>query len=413
MSRKKLRITLGAFGTRGDVQAGVVLAKALRHRGHSVSLFVSPCSLALALAQGVDAKATGLDYEDLSVHAGRATPRELIGVLQRGRGEIEVQFAAMEHAAHESDVVVGSSACFVGSMLSERLGEPYVFVCPVPQMFESDEHPSIGIPFQTMPRWLNRLSWVLNDFVFDWAFLGVLNEARRSRGLARVRHAMPSMIGLHPIVAADAALTPVPKQHDPPVVQVGALFLEDETPLSEATRAFLDAGPAPVFIGFGSMPDPEPDRTTRRLLESVRRAGVRAIISRGWAKLNAGSVPDDVLFVGAEPHNRLFPRCAAIIHHGGAGTTHAAARAGVPQVVMPYLLDQYYWAHRVRLVGVSPGRVRRHGDDPGPLATAIRQCVEDAEMQDRARALAPRIATDGAIRAAEVIERVAAQPPTC
>jgi UDP:flavonoid glycosyltransferase YjiC (YdhE family) len=218
---------------------------------------------------------------------------------------------------------------------------------------------------------------------------------------------MSSWIGRHPVLAADPALAPAPADHVPAITQVGAQLLDDATELSETTRAFLDAGPAPVYIGFGSMPDPDPARTTRRLLESVRRAGVRAVISSGWARLGADTSPAGVLFVGPEPHNRLLPRCAAVVHHGGAGTTHAAARAGVPQVVMPYLLDQHFWAHRARLAGISPRAVRRHGGDPEPLTRAVRQCLEDEALRGRARELAPRIATDGAARAAELIERIA------
>jgi vancomycin aglycone glucosyltransferase len=401
-----VRILLAAVGTRGDVQAGVVLARALLARGHAVSLFVSPCSLALAHAQGVEATPFGVDFEELSVRAGHGSLREMIGLMREGRGEIGVQFAALEEPARAADVIVGSSVCLVGSVLSEALGKPYVFVCPVPQTFESDEYPSGGTPFHRLPRWLNRLSWRLNDFVIDRTLLRGLNDLRASQGLPAARSVLSSWIGEHPILAADPELARAPADHRPPIAQVGTMLLDDATELSEAASAFLDAGSAPVYIGFGSMPDPDPAQTTRRLLEAVRRAGVRAVISRGWAKLGAETAPEGVLFVGAEPHNRLFPRCAAIVHHGGAGTTHAAARAGVPQVVMPYLLDQHFWAHRAAIAGISAGSVRRHGRNPEPLARAIRRCLEDGALRERARRLAPRIATDGAVRAAELIERL-------
>jgi UDP:flavonoid glycosyltransferase YjiC (YdhE family) len=399
-----VRVLLGAFGTRGDVQGGVVLAKTLVARGHRVSLFVSPCSLALARAQGIEASPAGADFEEISVRAGRGTLREMIGLLALGRRDIGVQLAALEGPAREADVVVGSSVCLVGSILSESLAKPYAFVSPVPQVFESDAYPSGGIPFQRLPPWLNRLSFRFNDFVFDRMLLGALNELRVSRRLPPARSCVRSWIGRHPILAADEALARAPADHRPPITQVGAMLLDDASELSAATRAFLETGTAPVYIGFGSMPDPDPARTTRTLLEAVRRAGVRAIISRGWAKLGGGTAPEGVLFIGAEPHRQLFPRCAAIVHHGGAGTTHAAALAGVPQVVMPYLLDQHFWAHRAWVVGVSAGSMRRHGRNPEPLARAIRRCLEDEALRARARALVPRIATDGAVRAAALIE---------
>jgi vancomycin aglycone glucosyltransferase len=402
-----MRALVGAFGTRGDVQAGVVVARALVARGHEVSLAVSPSSLALAHAQGLAARPVGVDFEAVSKLAGHGTLREMIGMLPLARDEMRVQLHALEADARAADVIVGASVLLVGSVLSEALDKPYVFVCPVPQVFESEEYPSPGIPLQRLPRWLNRLSWRFNHFVFDGFMLGPLNHLREERGLPHARGLTSSWIGRHPILAADPALAPVPAAHVPAITQVGGLFLDDATELSEATRSFLEAGPAPVYIGFGSMPDPNPARTTARLLESVRRAGVRAVISSGWAGLSADTAPSGVHFVSPEPHNRLFPRCAAIVHHGGAGTTHAAARAGVPQVVMPYLLDQHFWAHRAWLAGVGPRAVRRHGGDPEPLARAIRRCLEDQALRERARALTSRIATDGAVRAAELIERIA------
>jgi UDP:flavonoid glycosyltransferase YjiC (YdhE family) len=404
-----VRALVGAFGTRGDVQAGVVVARALIARGHAVSLAVSPSSLALARSQGLEARPVGLDYEAISVRAGHGTLWEMAGMLPLLRADMRVQHQALEADARVADVIIGASLLLVGSMLSEALGKPYVFVCPVPQVFESTDYPSPGIPFQRLPRWLNRVSWSFNRGLFNGLLLGSLNEVRGQLGLSRAGDVVSSWIGRDPILAADPALAPTPAGHGPAITQVGALFLEDATELSEPTRAFLDAGPAPVYIGFGSMPDPDPARTTRRLLESVRRAGVRAVIASGWARLGAETAPAEVLFVGSEPHNRLFPRCAAIVHHGGAGTTHAAARSGVPQVVMPYLLDQHFWAHRAWLAGISSRAVRRHGRDPEPLARAIRRCFEDDALRERARDLAPRIATDGATCAAERIERITSQ----
>jgi UDP:flavonoid glycosyltransferase YjiC (YdhE family) len=398
-----MKALIGAFGTRGDVQAGIVLARALLRRGHEVSLHVSPCSLALARAQGVEASPVGADFEAISVRAGHGTLREMIALLPVVRQEIGVQLAALSEPARQADVIVGVSVCVVGSILAESLGKPYVFVSPVPQIFPSDEYPGVGIPFQRLPRWLNRLTWVFSDFVAKRILLDSLNDARASRGLGPVPHLMASWLGPHPVAAADPELARAPAT----IPQVGTLLLDDATELSAATRAFLDAGPPPVFIGFGSMPDPDPAGTTRLLLEAVRRAGVRAVISSGWAKLGAAAAPEGVRFVGVEPHRRLFPRCAAIVHHGGAGTTHAAALSGVPQVVMPYFLDQHFWAHRVQVAGVSADSVRRHGRNPGPLVRAIRRCLDDAALRERAAALAPRIATDGAERAAELIERLA------
>jgi UDP:flavonoid glycosyltransferase YjiC (YdhE family) len=276
-------------------------------------------------------------------------------------------------------------------------------------MLPSGDHPNPTVKAQRWPRWLNRLSWVINEWIWCRILIGTLNRARASRGLKPLRRIWNNLISARPIVACDPALAPAPSDWPgPPLDQPGAMFALERAPLSPEVSGFLDRGPPPVYLGFGSMSDRDPRATTARLLEAVRRTGVRAVVSRGWAGLDADQAPDGVLFIGPEPHGKLFPRCAAVVHHGGAGTTHAAARAGVPQVVMPHLLDQFYWAHRVALAGVGPGAVRRHTADPEPLAHAIRACVEDRGLQDRARALGARIAGDGADRAAQLLERVAA-----
>jgi UDP:flavonoid glycosyltransferase YjiC (YdhE family) len=211
-------------------------------------------------------------------------------------------------------------------------------------------------------------------------------------------------MGRTPVVACDPALASAPSDHPVPVRQIGALFAEEKDELSAEVRAFLEAGEPPVYIGFGSMADVDPERTTERLFESVRRAGVRALVSRGWAGLSSRSCPGNVLLIGPEPHGKLFPRCAAVVHHGGAGTTHAAARAGVPQVIMPQLLDQHYWAHRVHRAGIGPRPVPRYAADPEFLARALRMCVEDGVIREQALRVAARMRTDGTREAADLLE---------
>lgn len=387
----------------------VALCLGLVARGHSVSLAVPPNLLDFARSYGLDAFPVGLDYEQVAKRAAHGSFREVMGVAKSLRAEVRVQLDALFDRASGCQLLVGSSVFAVGELLSQKLGIPYAFFAFCPQLFPSGEHPSPTTPWQTMHPWLNRLSWTFNDWNWRWLLLSALNEARAGVGLLPVKDVWTALIGKHPFVASDSALAPAP----PDAVealglrQLPALTLEDPSPLSASVRAFLEAGPPPVYIGFGSMADPDPARTTARLLESVRLAGVRALISRGWAGLRAEETPPGVLFVGPEPHRKLFPHCAAVVHHGGAGTTHAAARAGVPQVPMPQLLDQHYWAQRLKSLGVSPGQVARHGKDPRPLAEALRACVEESHYRDEAKRTASVMRDDGTAQAVMALEAVA------
>jgi UDP:flavonoid glycosyltransferase YjiC (YdhE family) len=158
---------------------------------------------------------------------------------------------------------------------------------------------------------------------------------------------------------------------------------------------FLQAGPAPVFVGFGSMASQPGARLAETVAGAVRRAGVRAVVQAGWAGLTA--LGDDVLAVGDVPHDWLFPQLAAVVHHAGAGTMAAGLRAGVPAVAVPVLLDQPFWAARLQRLGVAPVPLPQRDLSAGALAAAIRACLDEPGYRGRAAELAGRInAEDGA-----------------
>jgi UDP:flavonoid glycosyltransferase YjiC (YdhE family) len=149
-----------------------------------------------------------------------------------------------------------------------------------------------------------------------------------------------------------------------------------------------------VYLGFGSMMDPDPAGTTRLLLDAIGQSGCRAILARGWAGLGDGPLPDSVFAAGPLPHARLFPRLAAVVHHGGAGTTATASRSGIPQIVIPHLMDQHYWGHRLHLLGVAPPPLPSLELSAPRLAEMISASVENDHIADRARELAARLGAD-------------------
>jgi vancomycin aglycone glucosyltransferase len=204
-----------------------------------------------------------------------------------------------------------------------------------------------------------------------------------------------------PLLAADPLLAPLAPDLSG-TRQVGAFFLDDPQPLPAEVEAFLAAGEPPVYIGFGSMVDPDPARTTRELVAAVKAAGVRAILSKGWAGLGAEALPPEVLTIGSVSHRALLPRVRAVVHHGGAGTTHAAVRAGVPQVIVPHILDQFYWSERMYRLGVAPAVFTRKQLGARRMAEALRWCLRPEPLQ-RARELAAGLRTDGVERAVEFL----------
>jgi sterol 3beta-glucosyltransferase len=187
---------------------------------------------------------------------------------------------------------------------------------------------------------------------------------------------------------------------------VPAWFLDTYQPPAELSD-FLAAGPRPIYIGFGSMTGNDPERLTRIALEAIARSGQRAVLLSGWAGLAAGDVPPNVLKLDSAPHGWLFPRMAAIVHHGGVGTTHEALRSGRPQVIVPFFGDQPFWADRVHELGVSPPPVLQEELTAEHLAEAICAAIsEPALCKESGRGRQAGLRRAGVEEAVAVIEAV-------
>jgi UDP:flavonoid glycosyltransferase YjiC (YdhE family) len=400
-----MRILIGGFGSRGDMQPMLALGLALRARGHEVTMCGPPDFAAWADELAMPFAAVGGSVEEL-VRRGtnRAGNVRTVTVLREARTMGHAHFAALEPLVARSDLVVASGITVAGASLAEKCGIPYVFVGLCPEVIPSREHPHPMVARQTLPPWMNRLSWRIGAIANNLVFRAVVNRERARLGLAPIGDVWEHVIYHRLTIAADPALAPLPNDAPDGVQQTAALFMPEPEDLPEEVEAFLLAGPPPVYIGFGSMPDQDPARTSRRILEAVRKAGVRVLLSSGWAGLGRVELPPTALVIGHTPHGKLFPCCAAVVHHGGAGTTANAARSGVPQVLVPHFLDQFFWCHRVWQLGLSPPPIPRSLLQVEPLAAALRACLEDTALRERARAFAPTVALDGLDRTVRFIE---------
>jgi UDP:flavonoid glycosyltransferase YjiC (YdhE family) len=169
---------------------------------------------------------------------------------------------------------------------------------------------------------------------------------------------------------------------------------------------FLESGPPPVYVGFGSINLGNGENKTRLVLRALELSGQRGVVLIGWGGLSRAASPSDVLFVEDAPHSWLFPRMTAVMHHGGAGSTGAGLRAGVPSIVTPFTGDQCAWAERVVHLGVGPRAPGIRSLTAEKLAAAINIAVNDSALRQRAAALGEKIrAENGVARAVEIIER--------
>ncbi len=168
---------------------------------------------------------------------------------------------------------------------------------------------------------------------------------------------------------------------------------------------FLLAGPPPVYVGFGSMSIRNPEETTEIVIQALSRTKQRGLLATGWGGLKLADLPDNVFKIDSVPHDWLFSQMAAVIHHGGAGTTAAGLRAGIPTITVPFFVDQPFWGKRVAELGVGPQPIPRKQLSVERLAAAITTVVSDKELQRRVAVLGERIRTeDGVAKAVEVIQ---------
>jgi UDP:flavonoid glycosyltransferase YjiC (YdhE family) len=215
---------------------------------------------------------------------------------------------------------------------------------------------------------------------------------------------MPILYGYSPSVL------PPPDDWGDSVHVTGYWFLdakEEWTP-PPALVEFLEAGPPPVYVGFGSMSQRKPQETAALILQALAQANQRGILLSGWSGMREIAAPDTVYVIHSVPHSWLFPRVAAVVHHGGAGTTAAGLRAGGPSIVIPFFGDQPFWGQRVAQLGVGPRPIPRKKLTAERLTQAIHQAVSDQEMRQRAAVLGQRIREeDGIARAVAVVQQIA------
>ncbi|MEW5851067.1 MAG: glycosyltransferase [Myxococcota bacterium] len=408
-----MKAVIAANGSRGDLQPMLVLTRALKARGHDVILAGTPSFAGWAAETGIPFQHSGTDLQAF-LQSNRDTTDSPLAFFRRAWGmlndEVESQFQGVLAASEGADLVVSGGAQISGGTVAVHRGAVHVAVAYVSVLLPSHDHAPPAVPFTRTPRWLNRLMWWAYDKTMLFMVRRALNGNRARLGLPMSTSALEAFAPHHLLLAADPEISPMPVELAPRCTQTAALTLVTDENLPPEVDAFIRDGTPPIYVGFGSMVDKDPRRTTQLLLDAVELAGVRAVISKGWAGFAEGALPSSCLAVGSMPHHALFPRMAAIVHHGGAGTTAAASRSGVPQVVVPHIADQFYFGHRVRTLGVGATPIPRTRLTAPRLAAAIQQCVSDETMRARARELAGRLAQrHGVEETVAFLERLAEQ----
>lgn len=417
-----MKIGVQTWGSEGDIRPLLALAGGLAAAGHEVVIAITELDYrdyahyadALGIEVRMVASPVLSSAEEMAAvgerllelgdpyRQGRLIATELFEPLAAD------MFEASQRLAGDCEVMVRHFFHYPAGAAAEIAGIPDVSVSFSPDMVPSSALPPSGLP--NLGPLANRLLWRAAETVMRRSFLVPVNALRKAAGLAPLTRATDAWYSRRlNLLAASPVLAPPAPDLDERHVMCGFLNLpgpERVDPLPPGVEAFLDAGEPPVFIGFGSlMPRSAEHRDeTRRLIEdAVTAAGCRAIV-QGLG----GDSSDRLLHAGRLPHADVLPRCAAAVHHAGAGTTQTVLAAGIPSVPVPHLADQFFWASRLYRLGAAVRPVKRQRLTAKRLAARIRQTLSDPDLSERARKLGARLAgEDGLTAAVDSIDRVA------
>ena len=325
---------------------------------------------------------------------------------------ISAQYEVLARAAQGCDLIVATGlfpAKAAAQTVAEKLGLRFASVSFCPRYLPSPDLAPVAFPGWPHPpgETDNRTLWAINANAMNGLFGEAVNAHRAGVGLPMVENVRDHVFSRHPLLASDPMLGPWRQSDMCDGVQVGAWVMDDPRPLPSELEAFLGAGSPPIYVGFGSMPMQAAPDAARTAIDAIRALGRRTVLASGWAGFSATDDRPDCFVTGEVNQQRLFPRVAAVIHHGGAGTTFTAARAGTPQVIVPQVADQFYWGERVAGLGIG---VAHEGSVPSKaslahgLASALDRSVIErvSAMADSFRtgaaAISARMLIDGADR---------------
>ncbi len=410
-----MHITIHTLGSRGDIQPFIPLGLGLQRAGFSVRLASYEVFRPFIEEHGLEFYPIHGDPRDtMSSQAGqdwlRAGQNAIANATQMWRAITSADntraFKDAQDACRGSDAIIYSFMGATAYHVAEKLEVPSIFALIQP-FTRSRLTPSMIMPELPLGGGYNLLTHRISELTI-WTFVKRLINPWRveSLGLPPMpwqgpfnhlyENQMPYLYGFSPSV--------VPRPADWPAWHhISGYWFLDRAPTWEPPQAlahFLENGRKPISIGFGSMTGKDAENLLQLCVQAIEKTGQRAVLLGGWANVGALQLPETIFQIDAVPHDWLFPQVAAVVHHGGSGTTAAGLRAGVPTIVVPFFGDQPYWGRRVHALGVGPKPIQRKALTVSKLVDAISQAVEGVTMQQKAAALGEQIRSEDGVGSA-------------
>jgi sterol 3beta-glucosyltransferase len=422
-----MKVFINTFGSRGDVQPFIVLGKALKEKGHTVMICTGS-------RFETEVTKSGLEYGHITneafaiLDADNTILEDSLGII----GLAKVSFKLIKIAKpinkkmvqnawdtandFKPDLVIYHPKALGAVSIAEKFNVPAILISLIPMLAPTAEFPVFGMPNLKLGGWYNRLTYKLvlmgyNSYIKELNDIRInemdLKELPKYTGISAMydRSPVPNIHAISPHVLSR------PKDW-PSIYTMSGYILEEQEEQwapSAALQEFLATGEPPVYVGFGSMSGSNPERLTNMVIDALTQANVRGILATGWGGLKAMDLPEHILNIEKAPHAWLFHQMAAVVHHGGAGTTAAGLRAGRPTVICPFFGDQPFWGDQVVRLGVGLKVSSQKRLKAEELADAICKVTTDIEIQEAATVLGKKIQSeDGVLNAINTIEDIMA-----
>jgi UDP:flavonoid glycosyltransferase YjiC (YdhE family) len=412
-----MKLTFLASGSRGDVQPFVALAYSALQAGHDVRFVTNAVFADWVRTYGIEVSPIGWEpTEGIRVQLaldGLRGRKWLAGIQQVAETSARIYHQAQGEslqACQGAERLVYSFLSPWGLSIAEKLGIPAICgtLHPITPTRQFPMQVLTGNYGKTLNSWSHAASVALLWLVIG----GYTNRFRREIGLPPIRSPRPFQELVNPRQApllCNLSPSVIPRPPDWPanIHMYGYWYLPVSTTWQPPGNLvnFIERGAPPVYIGFGSMIVRDPEKVAEMVLKALRLTGLRGVLAAGWGGLAGVEPSQDVFWLHDAPHDWLFPQMAAVVHHGGAGTTAAGLKAGVPSVVVPFMQDQPFWADRLHRLGVSPLPLPRKQLNAEALAERLTQATNDPALRERARQIAGQIAAErGLEQSIRVIE---------
>lgn len=418
-----MKINILTIGSRGDVQPYIALGIGLQQAGYRVQITTHETFSALITSHGLDFFPIGGNPQALlqgeagqaTMEAGRNPIKTLQGLTQALKPIMAECLERSWQSCQDADAIMSSSGAFWGNDIAQVLNLPFFFG-PLQPAGVTTEFPHVLAPAGNLGGAYN---WFTHQVFIRlyWRFFKPSVEPWRQNQLNLPPQKSCPFLDqrwqtLPKLHAHSPTVVPKPADWDDNCHVTGYWFLEapdDFTPPGDLLD-FLADGDPPVYIGFGSMSSGDAEALTEMALTALRQTGQRGVLLTGWGGITQTDLPDTVFKLDAIPHAWLFPKMKAIVHHGGAGTTAAALRAGVPNIVVPFFGDQPFWGDRVVQLGVSPDSIPKRQLTAQRLTAAIRRATQDEALRARASAIGAAIREENGVQnAVQIMHRYLAK----